>query len=63
MSPSQFSPSYGYTDTLDAEHYATALRADIRKGLTSTPKSTSPTWFYDARGSELFDPWPARNER
>ncbi|MGW0581791.1 L-histidine N(alpha)-methyltransferase [Streptomyces sp. NPDC002920] len=55
MSPSQFSPSYGYTDTLDAEHYATALRADIRKGLTSTPKSTSPTWFYDARGSELFE--------
>jgi L-histidine N-alpha-methyltransferase len=46
---------YGYTNTLDAEHYGTALRADIRKGLTSTPKSTSPTWFYDARGSELFE--------
>ncbi|MEV5953190.1 L-histidine N(alpha)-methyltransferase [Streptomyces sp. NPDC051987] len=46
---------YGYTDTLDAEHYATALRADIHRGLTSTPKSTAPTWFYDARGSELFE--------
>ncbi|WP_405824921.1 L-histidine N(alpha)-methyltransferase [Streptomyces sp. NBC_01390] len=47
--------AYGYTDTLDAEHYAKALRADIRGGLTSTPKSTAPTWFYDARGSELFE--------
>ncbi|WP_328752257.1 L-histidine N(alpha)-methyltransferase [Streptomyces sp. NBC_00285] len=47
--------TYGYTNTLDAEHYARALRADIRTGLTSTPKSTAPTWFYDARGSELFE--------
>lgn len=47
--------TYGYTDTLDAEHYATALRADIGAGLTRTPKSTAPTWFYDARGSELFE--------
>jgi len=46
---------YGYTDTLDAEHYAKALRADISGGLTRTPKSTAPTWFYDARGSELFE--------
>jgi L-histidine N-alpha-methyltransferase len=47
--------AYGYTDTLDAEHYARALRADIRGGLTRTPKSTAPTWFYDARGSDLFE--------
>ncbi|MEH0581459.1 L-histidine N(alpha)-methyltransferase [Streptomyces sp. B21-108] len=46
---------YGYTDTLDAEHYTKAIRADIHGGLTSTPKSTAPTWFYDARGSELFE--------
>ncbi|WP_340374329.1 L-histidine N(alpha)-methyltransferase [Streptomyces sp. SS7] len=49
------SRAYGYTDTLDAEHYAKALRADIHGGLTGTPKSTAPTWFYDARGSELFE--------
>ncbi|WP_416982138.1 L-histidine N(alpha)-methyltransferase [Streptomyces sp. T028] len=55
MSPTPNTRAYGYTDTLDAEHYVTALRSDIRKGLTSTPKSTSPTWFYDARGSELFE--------
>ncbi|MER5428311.1 L-histidine N(alpha)-methyltransferase [Streptomyces sp. NPDC002588] len=47
--------TYGYTNTLDAGHYAKALRADIRGGLTSIPKSTAPTWFYDARGSELFE--------
>jgi L-histidine Nalpha-methyltransferase len=47
--------AYGYTDTLEAEHYAKALRADIREGLTRVPKSTAPTWFYDARGSELFE--------
>ncbi|MEU9190359.1 L-histidine N(alpha)-methyltransferase [Streptomyces sp. NPDC048484] len=47
--------AYGYTDTLDAGHYAKALRADISDSLTHTPKSTAPTWFYDARGSELFE--------
>jgi L-histidine N-alpha-methyltransferase len=47
--------AYGYTDTLEAEHYDRALRADISDGLTRTPKSTAPTWFYDARGSELFE--------
>jgi L-histidine Nalpha-methyltransferase len=47
--------AYGYTDTLEAEHYAKALRSDISDGLTHTPKSTAPTWFYDARGSELFE--------
>jgi L-histidine N-alpha-methyltransferase len=32
-----------------------ALRADIRTGLTSTPKDLPPKWLYDERGSELFD--------
>jgi L-histidine Nalpha-methyltransferase len=32
-----------------------ALRADVRAGLTSVPKSLPPKYFYDARGSELFD--------
>jgi L-histidine Nalpha-methyltransferase len=31
------------------------LRADVRAGLTSTPKTLPPKYFYDARGSELFD--------
>ena len=31
------------------------LRADAYRGLTSNPKYLSPTWLYDARGSELFE--------
>jgi L-histidine N-alpha-methyltransferase len=32
-----------------------ALEADVRAGLLATPKSLPPVWFYDQRGSELFD--------
>ena len=32
-----------------------ALEADVRTGLSRHPKSLPPTWFYDERGSELFD--------
>jgi iron(II)-dependent oxidoreductase len=32
-----------------------ALRADVRAGLTATPKELPPKWFYDERGSGLFD--------
>ncbi|MGY2061798.1 L-histidine N(alpha)-methyltransferase, partial [Nocardia gipuzkoensis] len=39
---------------LTDEDLTAALRADARAGLTSTPKSLPPKWFYDARGSELF---------
>jgi L-histidine N-alpha-methyltransferase len=35
--------------------YLDTLRADVRAGLTSVPKSLPPKYFYDARGSELFD--------
>jgi L-histidine Nalpha-methyltransferase len=34
---------------------AQALRADALRGLTSEPKELSPQWFYDERGSALFD--------
>jgi len=47
-----------------------ALRADVRAGLTATPKQLPPKWFYDARGSELFEQiterpeyYPTRTER
>jgi dimethylhistidine N-methyltransferase/ergothioneine biosynthesis protein EgtC len=49
---------------------ATSLREDVRAGLTATPKSLPPKWFYDERGSELFDQitrldeyYPTRAER
>lgn len=32
-----------------------ALRADVEAGLTASPKELPPKWFYDERGSELFD--------
>jgi L-histidine N-alpha-methyltransferase len=35
--------------------YLEALRADVRAGLTARPKTLPPKYFYDARGSELFD--------
>ncbi|MBF6097611.1 L-histidine N(alpha)-methyltransferase [Nocardia cyriacigeorgica] len=47
-----------------------ALRADARRGLTADPKWLPPKWFYDARGSELFEQitelpeyYPTRTER
>ncbi|MDX6738955.1 L-histidine N(alpha)-methyltransferase [Actinocorallia sp. A-T 12471] len=47
-----------------------ALRADVRAGLTATPKTLPPKWFYDDRGSALFDEitrleeyYPTRRER
>ncbi|GAB2689833.1 L-histidine N(alpha)-methyltransferase [Nocardia thraciensis] len=47
-----------------------ALRSDARLGLSSTPKWLPPKWFYDARGSELFEAitqlpeyYPTRTER
>jgi L-histidine N-alpha-methyltransferase len=48
----------------------TALRADARAGLTADPKHLPPKWFYDARGSALFEQitelpeyFPTRTER
>lgn len=32
-----------------------ALIADVRTGLGARPKHLSPRWFYDERGSRLFD--------
>jgi L-histidine Nalpha-methyltransferase len=47
-----------------------ALEDDARTGLTAEPKWLSPVWFYDERGSRLFDEitrlpeyYPTRVER
>jgi L-histidine Nalpha-methyltransferase len=53
------------------EDYArAALRADVAAGLAATPKWLPPKWFYDDRGSELFEKitllpeyYPTRAER
>jgi L-histidine N-alpha-methyltransferase len=58
------------TRTLPEHATDAALRADVRDGLTATPKWLPPKWFYDARGSELFERitelpeyYPTRAER
>ena len=40
---------------LGRDDIAAALRSDARDGLTSRPKELPPKWFYDERGSVLFD--------
>jgi L-histidine N-alpha-methyltransferase len=40
---------------LAADSAVHALRRDVRDGLTATPKSLPPKWFYDSVGSDLFD--------
>src|SRR4051794_12573721 len=47
-----------------------ALRTDVARGLTSVPKELPPKYFYDDRGSRLFDEitrleeyYPTRRER
>jgi L-histidine Nalpha-methyltransferase len=40
---------------LTPDHAARALRHDVVAGLGEDPKWLPPKWFYDARGSELFE--------
>jgi L-histidine Nalpha-methyltransferase len=40
---------------LDADDLDRTLRSDVITGLTARPKWLPPKWFYDARGSELFE--------
>jgi len=61
---------YDLTRLLPADHFEHALRHDVQHGLTGSPKTLPPKWFYDARGSELFEEitrlpeyYPTRAER
>jgi L-histidine N-alpha-methyltransferase len=56
-----------HTEPADLER---GLRSDVLEGLTSRPKELPPKWFYDERGSQLFDEitrlpeyYPTRRER
>jgi len=40
---------------LGPDDLAAALRRDVLEGLTDHPKHLPPKWFYDDRGSQLFD--------
>ncbi|MEP7018183.1 MAG: L-histidine N(alpha)-methyltransferase [Actinomycetota bacterium] len=55
---------------LTPDHAERALHRDARLGLTSSPKWLPPKWFYDKRGSDLFEEitklpeyYPTRAER
>jgi L-histidine N-alpha-methyltransferase len=55
---------------LDPGALAQQMAEDVRAGLSATPKTLPPKYFYDARGSELFDEitrlpeyYPTRTER
>ncbi|MGO9874434.1 MAG: L-histidine N(alpha)-methyltransferase [Acidimicrobiia bacterium] len=55
---------------LTADDLRAALRLDADQGLRATPKDIPPKWFYDTRGSQLFDDitrlpeyYPTRCER
>jgi L-histidine N-alpha-methyltransferase len=59
---------------IDRQHtdadVASALAADVLRGLTASPKWLPPKWFYDDAGSVLFDEitrlpeyYPTRRER
>lgn len=40
---------------LGSDDASKALREDVTAGLTTQPKELPPKWFYDERGSALFD--------
>jgi L-histidine N-alpha-methyltransferase len=55
---------------LSPEDVQSQMRADALTGLQATPKSIPPVWFYDERGSRLFEEitqlpeyYPTRAER
>ena len=55
---------------LDPGSLAAQMASDVRTGLTSESKTLPPKYFYDARGSKLFDQitrlpeyYPTRTER
>lgn len=60
----------GIIHHLPPDHHGRNLRADVRAGLTGSPKTLPPKWFYDKNGSDLFEQitelpeyYPTRAER
>ncbi|BBW99994.1 L-histidine N(alpha)-methyltransferase [Mycolicibacterium moriokaense] len=47
--------TFALSNYLSANSAGDALRRDVREGLTQTPKTLPPKWFYDSVGSDLFD--------
>lgn len=47
--------SFDLVRRLPDGYFTDALHTDAAKGLIGRPKTLPPKWFYDARGSELFE--------
>jgi L-histidine Nalpha-methyltransferase len=62
--------SFRLDNHLPADFLSDGLRRDVRDGLSASPKVLPPKWFYDERGSALFEQitelpeyYPTRAER
>ena len=55
MSEALAEPRVRIESYLDGDGSRVALAEDVRQGLSGQPKQLPPKYFYDARGSELFD--------
>jgi L-histidine N-alpha-methyltransferase len=62
--------SFRLDNHLPADFLSAGLRRDVREGLSASPKVLPPKWFYDERGSALFEQitelpeyYPTRAER
>jgi L-histidine N-alpha-methyltransferase len=53
--PAALSPRFTIDVLISDDDRLAMLRAEARRGLTHTPKELPPKWFYDQRGSALFD--------
>jgi L-histidine N-alpha-methyltransferase len=47
--------TFSLENYLAADAAEEALRRDVRDGLSGSPKTLPPKWFYDSVGSDLFD--------
>ena len=63
-------PEHALDVRLTPDDLVTTMREDVERGLTATPKTLPPKYFYDARGSDLFEEitrlpeyYPTRTER
>src|SRR3954452_24231074 len=68
--PVTIADSFSVVSHLDEGDMDRSLRDDVRRGLTAVTKWLPPKWFYDDRGSQLFDDitrlpeyYPTRCER
>ena len=55
MKENHFSDVAGGTPPYTVRRSRQQMVRDVREGLTRTPKQLSPKYFYDERGSELFE--------